>query len=482
MILVPIGRDDAVIQRHAYVSYAIIALCVAAWLCVAAIERNSVATRIDDQYREVIRYIYLRPYLRMPESVRNFIPEQLQLAIVENRQNIAVPPDDVVAEEQKKLDSMAERVMTELHRLPRMRFGYIPASGGIVPLFASMFLHAGFLHLLGNLLFFFATGPFIEDVFGRPLFAALYLSGGIVATLTYAWQHPYSAVPLVGASGAIAAIMGAYLVRFWKSKLEFLFVPFLFRPQLHFRFFVPAFIVLPLWFLQQAWQMAGEASSGIAFSAHVGGFVYGLAVAIIVGVLGFEQKYVAPVVEKQTSWKVDDRVVHALDARAQGDLASARQQLEAVLRSDGGNIEALRAAVDVAKDLDDAKMLDGAAARLLGRYAEEKQHDLAWELVQEFAKSPMPRFLARAASFAERQNDREWALALYQRLCDLDPNSTNTVGSLIKIGTLLKLSGDANGARTALTRARTHPACTAEWAPAIDAKLAQLSGPQLPRA
>jgi len=297
-----------------------------------------------------------------------------------------------------------------------------------------MFIHAGLLHLLGNLLFFFVSGPFIEDVFGRPLFAFLYVSGGIAASLTYAIQHPTGTVPLVGASGAIAAVMGAYLVRFLKSKVEFLFISFVVTPK---RFFMPAFVVLPMWFMQQVMEMRGETGSAVAFSAHVGGFIWGVAIALIVKLTSFEEKFVNPVVEKETTWKMDEKVATAIAA---GDTAA----------------------------------YDSYVTDLLNRYLAAKQNDQASELIRDVtsdASASLPKFLPRAAAFAERSGDRDLALQLHERIVTADANA---IGSLVKIGALLRIQGDTKGARETLLRARAHPACTAEWAPAIDAKLAQL--------
>ena len=308
-----------------------------------------------------------------------------------------------------------------------------------------MFVHAGFLHLLGNLIFFFVSGPFIEDVFGRPLFALLYVTGGFAASLTYAMKHPEGTVPLVGASGAIAAVMGAYLVRFFRSKVEFLFLPLWFRPQWHYRFFLPAFIVLPLWFVQQWLEMQSEAGgAGVAFSAHVGGFVYGFAFALIVKAIRFEEKHVNPVVEQETTWSMDERTVRAM------------------------------AALRDAEAIDDEAAVDGAAALLLTRYVEEKQPELAAELIHELHGRNLPKFLTRAATFAERSGDRDWALMLYQRLFEIDPNGATAVQSLVKMGTLLRGTGDVRGARESYQKARAHPACAAEWAPAIEAKISAL--------
>lgn len=450
MLLLPIGRDDAEIRRHAWVSYVVIALNVLAFVAVETSARTSKVMELQRRWGEVGTYLVQHPYLRVPPEVDRILNPRARAYLTEARKASVTrkPPQWVIEREQAQLDQLAHEAVERYRGLPHIRFGYIPAESGVADLVTSMFIHAGFLHLLGNLLFFFVSGPFVEDVFGRPLFTALYLTGGCAAALTYAAKHPTGTIPLVGASGAIAAIMGAYLVRFVRSRVEFLFVPFLLRPSWHFRFFLPAFIVLPLWFIQQWLQMQSESSGGgVAFSAHVGGFVYGFAFALIVKLTGFEEKFVNPVVARETTWSMDQRTLAAMEA----------------LRN--------------ARAMQDDAMLDAAATQLLGRYVDEKQSDLAIDLIQDITAghpARLPKFLARAAAFLERSGDRDWALGLYRRLVEIEPDGTVAVQSLVRIGTLLRVSGDLQGAQESFVQARAHPACNAEWASTIDAKLTAL--------
>lgn len=147
----------------------------------------------------------------------------------------------------------------------------------------SMFLHSGWIHLLGNMLYLWIFGKNIEDTLGEGLFLAFYLVCGVAASLAHVAIAPNSPLPLVGASGAIAGTLGAYLLLFPNTRVRvffwFLVVVRIFRPR--------AIVVLGLWFLMQAFQGyaslgAGTARGGVAYAAHVGGFLTGLA---IVGVL-----------------------------------------------------------------------------------------------------------------------------------------------------------------------------------------------------
>jgi membrane associated rhomboid family serine protease len=146
-------------------------------------------------------------------------------------------------------------------------------------LITSQFLHGGWLHLLGNVLYLWIFGNNIEDRLGRALFVLFYLGGGVVAGLTQTAIDPDSTIPLIGASGAIAATLGAYFVLFPGARITTLvFLGFFYQ-----LIEVPALIVLGFWFLLQLLDGIGslgmEAGAGVAFFAHIGGFVGGALVA-----------------------------------------------------------------------------------------------------------------------------------------------------------------------------------------------------------
>ena len=161
------------------------------------------------------------------------------------------------------------------------------ASQAIVGIFTSMFLHAGPLHLLGNMLFLWIFGNNVEDRLGRIVFLLFYLAGGVAAALTQVVIEPQSEVPLVGASGAIAAALGAYIVLVPGARiLSLVFLGFFYQ-----LLEVPAIIVLGFWFGLQllngvAALGAETAQGGVAFFAHIGGFVFGLVVGFLLRLAG----------------------------------------------------------------------------------------------------------------------------------------------------------------------------------------------------
>jgi membrane associated rhomboid family serine protease len=169
--------------------------------------------------------------------------------------------------------------------LGRALSGFV-ATWGIVPdlinrnlwsLLTSMFLHGGWIHLFGNLAFLWVFGRNIEDRLGSRNFLTLYVACGLAAAVIHVIANPYSRVPTIGASGAIAGVMGAYLIKFWKSDIDTLFwMIFVWRMP------VPAPYFLIYWFVIQFFSglnSIGEADytgGGVAWFAHIGGFVAGM--------------------------------------------------------------------------------------------------------------------------------------------------------------------------------------------------------------
>ncbi|MGZ2257544.1 rhomboid family intramembrane serine protease [Roseobacter sp. A03A-229] len=154
----------------------------------------------------------------------------------------------------------------------------LEAGQGTYTLVTSMFLHGGWMHLAGNMLFLFIFGDNIEDELGHMGYLLFYLAAGVAAGWVQYVSAPASTIPTVGASGAIAGVMGAYLLLFPKAKVDILIIFIVF-----FRIFpIPAWIMLAVWF---ALQFVGGVGSdpdagGVAYWAHAGGFVAGLALAL----------------------------------------------------------------------------------------------------------------------------------------------------------------------------------------------------------
>jgi membrane associated rhomboid family serine protease len=149
---------------------------------------------------------------------------------------------------------------------------------GLITIFTSMFMHGGWEHIIGNMVFFWAFGPEIEDVMGSSKFLTFYLLGGIAATFAQVAVDPASTIPNLGASGAIAAVMGAFLVTYPTDQVRTV----VFLGWFGKITYIPSIVMMGIWFLTQLFSGVGALTQvdttggGVAYMAHVGGFIYGM--------------------------------------------------------------------------------------------------------------------------------------------------------------------------------------------------------------
>ena len=155
-------------------------------------------------------------------------------------------------------------------------YGFVPAEFTPLTIFTSMFMHGGFAHIIGNMWFLYIFGDNVESILGHVKYFIFYLACGIGAALAQFFVEPASQVPMIGASGAVAGVLGAYMIRFPKARVHVLAVIIIFITT----FVVPAQIVLGLWFLMQLSGGLGslgvDTTGGVAWFAHIGGFIIGV--------------------------------------------------------------------------------------------------------------------------------------------------------------------------------------------------------------
>ena len=155
-------------------------------------------------------------------------------------------------------------------------YGFVPAEFNPLTIFTSMFMHGGFAHIIGNMWFLYIFGDNVESILGHVKYFMFYLACGIGADLAQFFVEPASQVPMIGASGAVAGVLGAYMIRFPKARVHVLAVIIIFITT----FVVPAQIVLGLWFLMQLSGGLGslgvDTTGGVAWFAHIGGFIIGV--------------------------------------------------------------------------------------------------------------------------------------------------------------------------------------------------------------
>jgi len=213
--------------------------------------------------------------------------------------------------------------------------GFKPGAPQLSDLFSSMFLHGGFAHLAGNMLFLWIYGDNVEHYLGRVRYVLVYLGTGVLATVTFAAFAGSSLTPLVGASGAISGILGLYFLLFPRNRIKVFVLLFPFIMNV---FLVPARIVLGVYLvLDNLFPALLGAQSGVAYGAHIGGFIGGLAVAWAVERLGGRRPLAS-----QSPWRSADAdprpLRHAVRSRSSDPFEDLRDALEAQRKRDAVNL------------------------------------------------------------------------------------------------------------------------------------------------
>ena len=171
-----------------------------------------------------------------------------------------------------------------------VEYGLVPGRFQYLDLFSSIFLHGGWFHLLGNMWFLWIYGDNVEDVLGHQKYLLFYILCGVAAGMVQVLTNPGSRIPTVGASGAIAGVMGAYLIKFPRAKILTLVPIFIFVTTME----IPAVFMLLYWFVLQIFSGFGSAGTsnvsqgGVAWFAHIGGFLAGM---LLIKVMGTEDRY-----------------------------------------------------------------------------------------------------------------------------------------------------------------------------------------------
>ncbi len=471
-MILPIGHDQTEVRRQPWVTFTIMGLCILVHLLVSFAPGVS-ETEVGEDLTKAVDYWMTHPYLELPERLREellagFPEEELNTwQVMLEQQAGPRPAESVIAREQMELDQMAEKSFASIGELPIHKYGLVPARTTVLTLFTHMFLHVGWMHLLGNLFFLYLTGPFIEDVWGRPIFLGFYLLGGLVSGGLFALRYADLTIPLVGASGAIAACMGAFLVRYWHINIKFFYwIGFFFRGT----FKAPAWLMLPLWLLREVFAATmmdsldpSGRSGGTAFWAHVWGFLFGAGVALIIRSLKIEQRFIHGAIEAKTTVVNNAVVAEALEAQDDGRSDEAFASLSSEVQRNPGNSEAVLALWGMAVGASRVAEAVPAMQRLLREEVRAGEFDLAMthrNELSEFAPDATvePLVDLRLAEFMLKDEQSDQAAALLR----------NALG---------QVSADASpGMLTRLSRL----ACQADPVVGLDAVNLALAHPELP--
>jgi membrane associated rhomboid family serine protease len=465
-MFLPLRVEDATVDRLPVVSIWIAGLCAVAFALTWIVPANPTGVRGED-VRGIVRYYGEHPYLSLPDAfARDYLSERAAEKLSDLHEDPPASLDSLTLEmEQRHLDSLLAGFEAEANGSALRRFALVPARGVLQPgWLTAMFLHFGWMHILGNLFFFYLVGPLLEDLWGRAFFAGFYLVGGLIAAIAHFGMDPHSAVPMAGASGAIAACMGAFT---WRCAARKIRMGYWFGWFIRGTFLMPAWLWGGFWFASEVLSFALHASGGVAVMAHIGGFLFGFAGAVALEKSGYEARALAPAVQAKTVWTQHQGTDAARAALESGDKVAAASAWRQVLEERPLDREAVVGLARLEQDLRCAlPLLESLAVR--GDFAQ------AWEVVAElgaaFDPDRVPDKLAwQLASTAEKAPDG---------LADLPERLDAALGrrrgplaakALLRAARRTLAAGRAEAASSYLAAARAVPGLLPELAQQIEA-------------
>lgn len=331
---IPLGIDEAKVDRIPWVSLAIAITCVLVFFATWVLPANPMGIG-DEEVGQVLELWLKNPQLQLdPAFSERFLNKVGRERVRQLHEEAGEPPEGVdLATLQQELDARCQELLARADDGPMRRLSLIPAKGFAQPGWLThMFLHFGWMHLLGNLLFFYLVGPLLEDVWGRPLFTSFYLLGGLMAAVAHFALEPSSQVMMGGASGAVAACIGAFCLRFAGRRVRigyFIWIVRIWRGT----FTIPAWAWGGLWFGNEVLDFVlwGN-NTGVAVMAHIGGFLFGFAVAAGLRATRVEERFLAPeLAKRQGAWVEDSLLTEAKAAIERGEHEVARTTLTRAL-------------------------------------------------------------------------------------------------------------------------------------------------------
>ncbi len=314
------------------------------------------------------------------------------------------------------------------------KYAFYPTQKSFITYITSSFLHGGWFHIIFNMWFLWLAGSVIEDAWGRLIYSVFYTLACFASLIAHSMAHPDSVVGVIGASGAVAALMGAFLVRHFKTQINFLLIFFWgFIPRFY-RFKSPAWAMLPLWlFIQLFWGMMVGEDAGVAYWSHVGGFLFGCAVALGLRYSGLEKK-MDSAIDAQVGWSSDARIVEAGEILTR-DPNGAVERLQAALAEQPENADALALLSKALWQLNRLEENRDALSRLVKLHIKKREMEHAVEVLDDFRSSggeafPATEWLA-ICRHLENVPNYERAAAEYEAYAKAYPAERMSVYALV---------------------------------------------------
>jgi membrane associated rhomboid family serine protease len=343
------------------------------------------------------------------------------------------------AELQREMDTLEQQYADIEHDSILAHYAFIPAHPQPIAYITANFLHGGWMHIIGNMWFLWLAGAILEDTWGRIIYPLFYFISGVMALQFHAWANPGSLAATLGASGAVAALMGAFLVRYPKTKIEMIWLfGFGFRS---YRFQARAYWLLPLWLFMELFSGAifGGSSGGVAHWAHVGGFVFGAVAAVGLSYSGLEH-IANQAIEAKVTWTAEPAIVQATEKIDQGNLDEAIAILQTNIASGPASIDACTLLSQLYWRKNEIPKYHDTVIKLCQMHLKVQNIDAAWQDFGDYLNSggermPASTWLELGRS-AEGQQNFERAVEEYDKLARAYPTERQSLLALMAAGRL----------------------------------------------
>lgn len=431
-MLIPIGHENMEARRWPVITLALIAINTAVFLyTISTLDTES--PQLGEIKSHILNLAALHPELKMKPEAQQLVDAFKQSHPAEWSQ-VQNPYRDIISaydariklmddpvKLQAEMDSQTEQYLKLSSSAVSEQYAFVPSHPNPISYLTANFMHGGWLHLIGNMWFLWLAGFVLEDAWGRIVYSIFYLAAGAAALQFYAWTNPGSITPTLGASGAVAALMGAFLVRFPKMKID---MAWLLGFRLY-RFQAAAFWLLPFWLLMEIFYgtLFGN-YGGVAHWAHVGGFVFGAVIAVGIKYSGLE--HVAnKAIEEKLEWKPDTQIEDATSMMEHGQLADAQMLLGEYLASNPNSLDAWNMLRQVYTRQSDTKGYLEATLKLCASHLKAREVEAAFQDYAEFVDSGggklPPDLWLELCKGAESLEEFDRALAEYLQLAESYP-------------------------------------------------------------
>lgn len=442
-MLIPIKHENMEARRWPVVTLALIAINVVVFMFTMS-DTDHETPELGEVKSHIEVLAALHPELKMQPESQHLVDgfkqshpdqwRQMQSPYREimNAYDAKIRMIEDTSKLQGEMDSLTSQFLSLAKTSIVEQYAFVPAQPTAISYLTANFLHGGWMHLIGNMWFLWLAGFVLEDVWGRWLYSLFYLIAGAAALQFYAWSNPGSLTPTLGASGAVAALMGAFLVRFPKMKIEMAWIWWfsiakLLRTGNPFRMFcfqASAFWLLPLWLgTEILYGTLFGSSSGVAHWAHVGGFLFGAMAALAIRHSGIEHK-TNKAIEEKLAWSNDAELEQASGMMDHGQFPEALALLTHYVAAKPGSLDAWNLLRTIYQRQSDTKSYLDATVKTCALHLKAHEIEAAFkdhaEFIDSGGKMPASTWLELCKG-AEEMQEFERAFAEYHELAQTYP-------------------------------------------------------------